>query len=147
MTHNPTFAAALADPQSSRSFTNGASRGTSRAPDQLARGRTRNDGVCAAMRLAREWQDRVHVVEVGEDEIIRWNAREWRPLSQVARATAGTRRSGLAFFGLMRWRHGVNCCADVALCPQSTVNMHSIRHCGGAGVLITVVPADSSPFR
>jgi len=80
----------------------GLSRGTSRALDQLARGRTRTDGVRAGMRLAREWQGRVHVVDVGEDEIIRWDGREWRSLSEIARAITGTRWSGPAFFGLKK---------------------------------------------
>ena len=31
---------------------------------------------------------------------IRWNNREWRSLSEVARAITGTRWSGPAFFGL-----------------------------------------------
>jgi hypothetical protein len=32
--------------------------------------------------------------------VIRWNEREWRSLSEVARAITGTRWSGPAFFGL-----------------------------------------------
>ncbi len=80
----------------------GLSRGTSRALDQLARGRTRTDGVRAGMRLVREWQGRAHVIEVGEDEIIRWDGREFRSLSEVARAITGTRWSGPAFFGLKK---------------------------------------------
>lgn len=54
------------------------------------------------MRLVREWQGRVHVVEVGDDEVIRWDGREWRSLSEVARAITGTRWSGPAFFGLKK---------------------------------------------
>lgn len=80
----------------------GLSRGASRALDQLARGRTRTDGVRAGMRLVREWQGRAHIVEVGEDEVIRWDEREWRSLSEVARAITGTRWSGPAFFGLKK---------------------------------------------
>lgn len=80
----------------------GLSRGTSRALDQLARGRTRTDGVRAGMRLARDWKGRVHVVEVGEDETIRWEGREFGSLSEVARAITGTRWSGPAFFGLKK---------------------------------------------
>ncbi len=80
----------------------GLSRGTSRALDQLARGRTRTDGVRPGMRLVREWQGRAHVVEVGEDEVIRWDGRKWRSLSEVARAITGTRWSGPAFFGLKK---------------------------------------------
>jgi hypothetical protein len=54
------------------------------------------------MRLVREWSGRVHVVTVGEDQIIRWDDREWRSLSEVARAITGTRWSGPAFFGLKK---------------------------------------------
>jgi hypothetical protein len=54
------------------------------------------------MRLVREWNGRTHVVIIGEDEVIRWNDREWRSLSQVARTITGTRWSGPAFFGLKR---------------------------------------------
>jgi hypothetical protein len=50
----------------------------------------------------REWQGRVHVVTVGEDQVIRWYGREWGSLSEVARAITGTRWSGPAFFGLKR---------------------------------------------
>lgn len=78
----------------------GLARGVSQALDQLARGRTRTDSLRAGMRLVREWAGQVHVVEVGEDEVIRWNGREWRSLSEVARAITGTRWSGPAFFGL-----------------------------------------------
>jgi hypothetical protein len=42
------------------------------------------------------------VVAVGEDGVIRWDEREWRSLSEVARAITGTRWSGPAFFGLKR---------------------------------------------
>jgi hypothetical protein len=80
----------------------GLSRGTSRALDQLARGRTRTDGLRAGMRLVREWQGRAHVVDVGGDEIIRWDGRQFSSLSEVARAITGTRWSGPAFFGLKK---------------------------------------------
>jgi hypothetical protein len=52
------------------------------------------------MRLVREWNGTANVVTVGEDRVIRWNGREWRSLSEVARAITGTRWSGPAFFGL-----------------------------------------------
>ena len=52
------------------------------------------------MRLAREFAGKVHVVTVGEDGAVLWNEREWRSLSEVARAITGTRWSGPAFFGL-----------------------------------------------
>jgi hypothetical protein len=41
-------------------------------------------------------------VIIGEDNVVRWNDREWRSLSEVARAITGTRWSGPAFFGLKR---------------------------------------------
>jgi hypothetical protein len=52
------------------------------------------------MRLARTFGDTVHVVTVSETGEILWNGREWRSLSEVARAITGTRWSGPAFFGL-----------------------------------------------
>ncbi|SFP84278.1 DUF2924 domain-containing protein [Sphingomonas rubra] len=77
-------------------------RGVTQALDQLARGQTRTRNAAPGMRLVREWQGRVHVVTVGDDEIIRWDEREWRSLSEVARAITGTRWSGPAFFGLKK---------------------------------------------
>lgn len=52
------------------------------------------------MRLAREHGGKVHVVTIGDNGEICWNDREWRSLSEVARAITGTRWSGPAFFGL-----------------------------------------------
>ena len=77
---------------------------TTQALDQLSRGQTVTRAPAAGMRLVREWQGRVHVVTVGEDQVIRWNEREWRSLSEVARAITGTRWSGPAFFGLKQIR-------------------------------------------
>ena len=56
------------------------------------------------MRLAREHGGTMHVVTIGEHGEIRWNSREWRSLSEVARAITGTRWSGPAFFGLREKR-------------------------------------------
>ena len=42
----------------------------------------------------------MEVVTIGEGGVINWNDREWRSLSEVARAITGTRWSGPAFFGL-----------------------------------------------
>ncbi len=80
----------------------GLPRASSQVLDQLARARTRTDPARAGMRLVREWQGRVHVVEIGEDAVIRWDERDWRSLSEVARAITGTRWSGPAFFGLKK---------------------------------------------
>jgi len=78
----------------------GLARAASQTLDQLGRGQTRTQAATPGMRLVREWQGRVHVVTVDDDGIIRWDAREWRSLSEVARAITGTRWSGPAFFGL-----------------------------------------------
>jgi hypothetical protein len=56
------------------------------------------------MRLAREFGGTVHVVTIGEQNEVLWNDREWRSLSEVARAITGTRWSGPAFFGLKQKR-------------------------------------------
>lgn len=80
----------------------GLSRRTTQLLDQFERGKTRTRETSPGMRLVREWNGRAHVVEVGEDKVIRWNGREWRSLSEVARAITGTRWSGPAFFGLKR---------------------------------------------
>lgn len=70
--------------------------------DQLARGLAKTAPTRPGMRLVREWQGRVHVVTIDEDQVIRWDEREWRSLSEVARAITGTRWSGPAFFGLKK---------------------------------------------
>jgi hypothetical protein len=80
----------------------GLSRDTTRTLDQMARGQTRTTQPPAGMRLVREWGGQAHVVIVGEDQVIRWDGREWRSLSEVARAITGTRWSGPAFFGLKK---------------------------------------------
>jgi hypothetical protein len=80
----------------------GLSRRTSQKLDQLAAGKTRTADAVPGMRLVREWNGTVHVVEVGEDGAIRWNGQSWKSLSEVAREITGTRWSGPAFFGLKR---------------------------------------------
>ena len=84
----------------------GLSRGTIQALHQLARGITKTAVATPGMRLVREWGGRVHVVTIEEDTgqgaVIRWDKREWRSLSEIARAITGTRWSGPAFFGLKR---------------------------------------------
>lgn len=67
---------------------------------QLAAARTRTSPARPGMRLVRTWNGVLHVVTIGEDQVIRWQDREWRSLSEVARAITGTRWSGPAFFGL-----------------------------------------------
>jgi hypothetical protein len=78
----------------------GLSRQTQQRLEQFERGKTRTRTAEAGMRLVRAWNGRTHVVTIGEDRVIRWNDREWRSLSEVARAITGTRWSGPAFFGL-----------------------------------------------
>ena len=80
----------------------GLARETTRTLDQLARGMTKTQPQSAGMRLVREWQGRVHVVTVDEDQVIRWEERSYGSLSEVARAITGTRWSGPAFFGLKK---------------------------------------------
>jgi hypothetical protein len=57
------------------------------------------------MRLVRGWSGVLHVVQIGEDGVIRWNEREWKSLSEVARTITGTGWSGPAFFGLKTRRN------------------------------------------
>lgn len=61
---------------------------------------SRSKPVPSGARLMRSWNGQTYVVETAEDGTIRWNNREWRSLSEVARAITGTRWSGPAFFGL-----------------------------------------------
>jgi hypothetical protein len=82
----------------------GLSRKARQRLDQVAAAKTVTTDVRPGMRLAREHGGKVHVVTVGEDGAIRWNEREWRSLSEVARAITGTRWSGPAFFGLKQKR-------------------------------------------
>ena len=63
-------------------------------------GPSRSTPVPNGARLMRSWNGQTYVVETAEDGTIRWNNREWRSLSEVARAITGTRWSGPAFFGL-----------------------------------------------
>jgi hypothetical protein len=78
----------------------GLSRATQRTLAQLACAKTRTSPALPGMRLVREWNGVVHVVTVADDGVVRWSDRDWRSLSEVARAITGTRWSGPAFFGL-----------------------------------------------
>lgn len=80
----------------------GLSRKVQQKLGQLATGKTSTAAVRPGMRLVREWNGTVHVVDIGDDHVVRWDDREWRSLSEVARAITGTRWSGPAFFGLKR---------------------------------------------
>ena len=78
----------------------GLSRPTCQRLDQIAAAKTQTRSTVPGMRLVREWHGTVHIVTVGEDGAIRWNEREWKSLSEIARTITGTRWSGPAFFGL-----------------------------------------------
>ncbi len=78
----------------------GLSRPSQQQLAQLAGAKTRTRNAVPGMRLVREWHGTVHIVTVGEDGAIRWNEREWKSLSEIARSITGTRWSGPAFFGL-----------------------------------------------
>lgn len=80
----------------------GLSRQTQQRLAQIAAARTQTRDIQPGMRLVREWNGAVHVVHVDESGAIHWNDRQWRSLSEVARAITGTRWSGPAFFGLKR---------------------------------------------
>ncbi|WCT72159.1 DUF2924 domain-containing protein [Sphingomonas naphthae] len=80
----------------------GLARQTRQRLAQIGAAKTRTPPARAGMRLVREWNGQAHVVTVGKDEVIRWDGREWRSLSEVARAITGTRWSGPAFFGLKK---------------------------------------------
>lgn len=80
----------------------GLSAQTRRRLKQIARGKTRTRVASPGMRLVREWNGHTHIVTVDEAGVIRWDDREWKSLSAVARAITGTRWSGPAFFGIKR---------------------------------------------
>lgn len=78
----------------------GLSRESRRALAELDAAKMVTSRTQPGTRLVREWQGKVHVVEVGDDQVIRWEGRAYGSLSKVARAVTGTRWSGPAFFGL-----------------------------------------------
>ena len=92
---------ALAYEIQARAF-GGLSRETIRKLDQLAAAKTKTSVMSPGMRLVREWGGKAHVVTIGADKVIRWESREDRSLSQVAKAITGTHWSGPAFFGLKK---------------------------------------------
>lgn len=78
----------------------GVPRKTRQRLDLVAAAKTETKDIRPGMRLAREFGGKVYVVSIGDNGEITWNDREWRSLSEVARAITGTRWSGPAFFGL-----------------------------------------------
>lgn len=59
----------------------------------------RKPSLAPGTRLSREWQGRRHDVDVLEQGF-RYDGRDYRSLSHIARAITGTRWNGLRFFGL-----------------------------------------------
>lgn len=86
----------------------GLSPATRRHLRETARTRRPRRSMLPGMQLVRVWQGVSHIVTMGEDGVIRWNDREWRSLSAVARAITDTRWSGPAFFGLRSKRGSVS---------------------------------------
>jgi hypothetical protein len=80
----------------------GLSRRAKQRLDQPAGAKSETKTIRPGMRLAREFGGTMHVVTIGEVGQVLWNDREWRSLSEVARAITGTRWSGPAFFGLQQ---------------------------------------------
>lgn len=58
--------------------------------------------LAAGSRLVRSWNGKMYVVEVTDNGQFRWHDRNWKSLSEIARAITGSRWSGPAFFGLRR---------------------------------------------
>jgi len=78
----------------------GLSPRTQQKLDQLAGAKIEIRDAQSGMRLVREWNGTLHIVNIGEDGAINWNGARWPSLSRVAREITGTRWSGPAFFGL-----------------------------------------------
>jgi hypothetical protein len=73
-----------------------------RPPTKTDPGPTRTDRgtpLPAGSRLVREWNGRVHTVDV-VDSRFHYNGRSYRSLSEIARVITGTHWSGPRFFGL-----------------------------------------------
>ena len=79
-------------------------RRTQQKLEQLGTAKTETRDVRPGMRLVREWNGTLHVVNVDDDGQISWNNQIWPSLSRVAREITGTRWSGPAFFGLKQKR-------------------------------------------
>ena len=80
------------------------SRRTQQKLEQLHAAKTETRDVRPGMRLVREWNGTLHVVNVDDGGVISWNSQHWPSLSRVAREITGTRWSGPAFFGLKQKR-------------------------------------------
>jgi hypothetical protein len=70
----------------------GLSRASQQRLAQFAAAKTETHPARSGSRLVREWNGTAHVVTIGDGGVIRWNDREWRSLSEVARAIIGLKR-------------------------------------------------------
>ena len=68
----------------------GLSRTTQQKLEQIAAAKTRTSVAAPGTRLVREWNGQAHVVTIEEGNVIRWRERDYRSLSEVARAITGT---------------------------------------------------------
>ncbi|RZA23253.1 MAG: DUF2924 domain-containing protein [Proteobacteria bacterium] len=80
----------------------GLPRRVSQKLDQIAAAKTETRDVRPGMRLVREWNGKLQIVQIGDDGTITWNGQTWPSLSKIACAITGTRWSGPAFFGLKK---------------------------------------------
>ena len=67
--------------------------------------RSKQAGIKSGTNLIREWNGKVHRVEVIDNGFV-WNGEKHRSLSSIARAITGTRWSGPRFFGLNEHKVG-----------------------------------------
>lgn len=70
-------------------------------------------GIKNGTNLIREWNGKVHRVEVTDNGFV-WNGERHRSLSSIARAITGTRWSGPRFFGLNEHKVGHGTSASVS---------------------------------
>jgi hypothetical protein len=77
----------------------GMSKSMDRKFTELAAG-TASAKLMPGNRLIRSWNGKVYVVEITDGGLFRWQERNWKSLSEIARTITGTRWSGPAFFGL-----------------------------------------------
>lgn len=68
-------------------------------PDAAKSAKTKSNDLKPGVRLVREWNGRIHTVEVIEGGFV-WEGRVYKSLSAVARRITGARWSGPRFFGL-----------------------------------------------
>lgn len=81
-------------------FTAATRRGLERLVDEVPR-KTTTRYARPGSRLVREWNGKTHTVEVLHRGF-RWEGRDYKSLSSIARDITGTKWSGPRFFGLSR---------------------------------------------